>query len=422
MNSIHLGLERILALLDKLGNPEKHISPVFHIAGTNGKGSVSAFIKYILESGGYRVHRNTSPHLVRFNERIEINGREIEDSYYEELADECRHTIENNNLECSYFEAIVAIALMAFARNESDATILEVGMGGRLDATNIIENPLVSIITPISLDHEGSLGDTVEKIAVEKAGIIKRNRPVVISKQPEGARDVLIKIAKSLDCPIYMEGIDWEYKKSGEFCEFSGFGRKITTPPPALEGKHQLINAGTAIAALLCQNSIVLEESSIPRGLGEVSWRARLQNLSNTKLQKYLEEDTELYLDGGHNEGCAQVLRDWLEEKDRDEKKDNILIICMLERKNSKAFIEVLGKLFFGIIVVSNTNQAYKGAKEFVKEFNDLGLDVHGTCDSVESSLEMAKKIEAHRKKRILICGSIYFCGEVLSILEPEAQ
>ncbi|MDR2777182.1 MAG: bifunctional folylpolyglutamate synthase/dihydrofolate synthase [Rickettsiales bacterium] len=419
MNRIELGLDRIQALLSKLGNPERHISPVFHIAGTNGKGSVSAFLRYILEESGYVVHRNTSPHLVRFNERIEVCGKEIEDSYYNELASECRYTMEKNKLDASYFEIIVVIALMAFSRNESDATIMEVGMGGRLDATNVIENPLVSIITPISLDHVESLGDTVEKIAGEKMGIAKKNRPVVVSNQPEGVLRVIDARAKSLNCPVYSAGADWECRRFDDFCEFSGFGRRIRAPLPALEGAHQVMNAGTAIAALLSQDRIPVDESSISRGLQKVVWRARLQNLAATKLQEYVERDSELYLDGGHNEGCAHVLADWLREKDSREKRDNVLIICMLKRKNSRAFIEVIGRLFSTVIVVSNANEAYLEAEEFVKEFNDMGLDVYGTCSNAEDSLRMARSVETGGKKRILICGSFYFCGEVLALLEP---
>ncbi|MDR3078462.1 MAG: bifunctional folylpolyglutamate synthase/dihydrofolate synthase [Rickettsiales bacterium] len=418
MYRIHLGLERIQELLGKLGNPEKRLSPVFHIAGTNGKGSVSAYLKYILEARGYRVHRNTSPHLVRFNERIEVGGREIGDAYYGELADECRSIVEKYSLDASYFEIIVAIALMAFARNESDATILEVGMGGRLDATNVIENPLVSIVTPISLDHVESLGDTVEKIALEKIGIAKKNRPVVVSPQPEGILELLEEKLEPLGCPLYGAGRDWSYEKFGDFCEFNGFGRRIRTPLPALEGNHQIVNAGTAIAALLCQDQLALGESDISEGLRKVSWRARLQNLAGTELHGLVEEDTELYLDSGHNEGCARALRDWLEDRDRIDRRDNILIVCMLKRKNSRAFIGVLGELFSARIVVSGGNGDYKGAEEFVSEFNEIGLAVHGTCSSPEEALKMARAVRSERKKRILMCGSLYFCGEVLALLE----
>ncbi|MDR2777878.1 MAG: bifunctional folylpolyglutamate synthase/dihydrofolate synthase [Rickettsiales bacterium] len=416
---MYLCLERIQALLAALGNPEKQISPVFHIAGTNGKGSVSSFLKYILEENGYRVNRFTSPHLVRFNERIEIHGKEIEDSQYYQLASECRNTLENSKLDASYFEIIVAIAFMAFSRNESDATIIEVGLGGRLDATNVVEDPLVSVITSISLDHVNYLGDTVEKIAAEKIAIAKAGRPVVISEQTEGVEEVIRKTTKSLNCPLYGPGKDWEYSRFGDFCRFRGFGRDIKTPMPGLEGRHQLMNAGVAIAALLCQNKLEIADSSICHGVKNTFWKARLQNLKETEIYGHVDSNSELYLDGAHNEGGARVLLDWLEDRDRKEKMKNILIICMLQRKDSRAFIKILGSRFSERIVVSNENGKYKTSGEFIEEFGALGLDVYGSYHNIVEALEKTKDIgEPGEKKRILICGSLYLCGEVLSLIE----
>jgi dihydrofolate synthase/folylpolyglutamate synthase len=421
ISRIYLGLERIQILLAALGNPEKQVSPVFHIAGTNGKGSVSSFLKYIMEENGYRVNRFTSPHLVRFNERIEISGKEIEDSYYYELASECRTVIENNKLDASYFEIIVAIAFMAFARNESDATILEVGMGGRLDATNVVKDPLVSVITSISLDHVACLGDTVEKIALEKIAIAKEKRPVVISEQTESVKKIIVETIGSLDCPLYIFGKDWEYSKFGNCCRFRGFGRDIETPIPKLEGKHQLINAGTAIAALLCQDKLEIGNAGICRGVENTFWRARLQNLKNTKINRYIDSDSEIYLDAAHNEGGARVLLDWLNDRDGKEKMRNILIICMLKRKDSKSFIKVLGSRFSERIIVSNRNEDYKTPEEFTGEFMEIGLDVCGVYENIVGALERTKTIgKPGEKKRILICGSLYFCGEVLSLVEEN--
>ncbi|GHU27518.1 bifunctional folylpolyglutamate synthase/dihydrofolate synthase [Bacilli bacterium] len=455
INRIYLGLERILELLEKLGHPERKMPPVFHVAGTNGKGSVTAFLKCILEENGYVVHRNISPHLVRFNERIEIAGKEIDDEYYDELASECKYTLEKYDLNASYFEIIVAIAIMAFSRNGGDATIFEVGMGGRLDATNIIEHPLVSVITPISLDHTKVLGDTVEKIAMEKIAIAKKGTPVVVSKQPASVVQVMREAVKSLGSPLYNYGIDWKYTRhlssscsspslsssrmrgsretittawdprdkpeddrERDHCEFSGFGRNITTSLPSLEGNHQIINAGTAIAALLCQNRLTVTDYSIQNGVQKAFWKARLQNLKGTKLYDLVDDGSELYLDGGHNEGGARVLVDWLEEKNAKEKRDNILIICMLKKKDTKAFIKEIGSRFRERIVISNKNEDYKEADEFIKEFEEIGLDVYGSCENIESALKMTRNIHSINKKRILVCGSLYFCGEVLSLIE----
>ncbi|MDR2077570.1 MAG: bifunctional folylpolyglutamate synthase/dihydrofolate synthase [Rickettsiales bacterium] len=419
INKIYLGLERIRALLAALGNPEKQLSPVFHIAGTNGKGSVSSFLKYILEENGYSVNRLTSPHLVRFNERIEVAGKEIEDDYYYRLASECRAVIENNRLSASYFEIITAIAFMAFSRCSSDATILEVGMGGRLDATNVIDSPLVSIITSISLDHVHCLGDTVEKIALEKIAIAKSGRPIVIAKQKESVEKIMREAAQSLNCPIYSPGKDWEYLKFDDSCRFIGFGKEIETPIPGLEGRHQLINAAAAIASLLCQDKLKITDGSICRGIKNTRWRARLQNLKGTIIYSHVDSNSELYLDAAHNEGGASALLDWLNDRDEKNKMRNILIICMLQRKDSRSFIKILGSRFSERIIVSNSNEEYKTPEEFTREFEDIGLDVHGVYTNVVEALEKTKNIgKPGERKRILICGSLYFCGEVLSLIE----
>ena len=213
INKSILGLDRIQKLLDILGNPEKKLPPVFHIAGTNGKGSTSAFIKYILEDAGYKVHRYTSPHLVEFNERIEISGKKVTDEYYNELAQECKFAVEKYNLDVTYFEIITTIAFMAFVRNEADATILEVGMGGRLDATNVVDNQLVSIITPISLDHTETLGDTLEKIAMEKFGIVKKTIMLLYLNKLKVLKIYCIKILRNLVVKLLFMGKIGHMKK-----------------------------------------------------------------------------------------------------------------------------------------------------------------------------------------------------------------
>jgi dihydrofolate synthase/folylpolyglutamate synthase len=424
INKINLGLDRINILLDKLDNPQNKIPPVFHIAGTNGKGSTSSFIKYILEENGYKVHRYTSPHLVRFNERTEVAGSEISDDYYYELAEECKNVIEKNGLEASYFEITTAIAFMAFARNNADATVLEVGMGGRLDATNVVENPLVSIITPISLDHVQSLGSTVEKIAIEKFGIAKHGCPIILAKQEESVAELVDSEAKKIGCPLYVQNRDWFFKNTDNYCCFEGFSKILKTPQPTMEGEHQIINCGTAVAAILCQNKLQVENESIERGVTRTFWKARLQNLNNTKLHDFVPSDSELYLDGGHNEGGARVIRDWVEKKQQRDDRENVLIISMLERKDSKTFIGILKNSFSRVIIVSDNKNnigcdMYKSGPEFKKEFEEINVNVLAVCEDVLSALEITKtKIKSDKKLRILMCGSLYFCGDVLSVIE----
>jgi dihydrofolate synthase/folylpolyglutamate synthase len=425
INKINFGLERIKILLGKLGNPQNTIAPVFHVAGTNGKGSTTAFIKYILEENGYRVHRYISPHLVRFNERIEICGKEITDEYYYELAYECKEVIEKNNIEVSYFEIITAIAFMAFSRNRADAVVLEVGLGGRLDATNVIESPLVTIITPLSLDHTRILGDTVEKIAIEKFGIAKNGCPIILSKQDDVVTDLLTLEAKKNSCPIYVYEKEWNYKQFNDHCTFEGFSKIFKTPLPSMEGKHQMVNAGTAIASILCQNKLKVTDEAIGNGIVKTFWKARLQNLSSTKLSDFVPTGSELYLDGGHNEGGARIIRDWIEYKQKNDARDNVMIISMLERKDTKTFIEILKNAFQYVIVVSNNSpeddeySKYKSGDDFKKEFEEIGVTVLETCKNIVSAMEITKtKIKSKKDLRILICGSLYFSGDVLSLIE----
>lgn len=419
INKSILGLERIQKLLDILGNPEKKLPSVFHIAGTNGKGSTSAFIKYILEGAGYKVHRYTSPHLVEFNERIEVSGKKITDKYYDELAQECKFIVEKHKLDVTYFEIITTIAFMAFARNEADATILEVGMGGRLDATNVIDNPLVSIITPISMDHMEMLGDTLEKIAMEKFGIVKKNCNVIISKQTKDVEDLLYKNAKKLNCSTFIYGKDWTYRKNKDNqCIFEGFSKKIITPLPNLEGKHQITNAGGAIASLMCQNILKVNDSNICNGIKNIQWPARLQNLTETNYKKLLNNGDEFYLDGCHNEDGAKVMRDWLEKKNKLDKKYNVLIICMLARKDVKTFAKIVEPVFDDIIIVSNANEGYILADEFEEILNNLGRSILAKCQNISEALTIAKTQKPQNAKRIVACGSLYFAGEILGKLD----
>lgn len=423
MNSVKLGLDRIEHLLQKLDNPHRKMPPIFHIAGTNGKGSTSAFIKYILEEQGYTVHRNTSPHLVRFNERIEVCGKEITDDYYYELAEECKFIIEKYNLEVSYFEIITAIAFMAFSRNKADATILEVGLGGRLDASNIIENSAISIITPISLDHTRILGDTLDKIAIEKISIAKNNCPIVVSKQEEIVNETITKYLQDNNkhCPIYFFDKDYTFKKINDFeCEFTGFSQQFKTTLPGLEGEHQIINAGTAIASILCQNKLKIDINKISNGISKTFWKGRLQNLTNTKLKEFIKHNSELYLDGGHNEGGALTIKNWIEDRNKQEDRENILIISMLERKDTKSFINIIKNTFDKIIVVSNNNgtDKYKSIEDFTNEFKEFNIDVFYGCNNIIEALQKTKEIQNNKKLRILMCGSLYFCGDVLSLIE----
>lgn len=418
INKINLGLERINNLLEKLDHPERKIKNIFHVAGTNGKGSTTAFLKSILEANGYKVNRYTSPHLVRFNERIEILGKEITDDYFNELAEECKNVLEKYNIDASYFEIITTIAFMAFSRNEADATILEVGLGGRLDATNIIEKSLCSVITPISLDHTSILGDTLEKITMEKLAIAKNNCPMIISKQA----DIVNKTIKDnvKNSPLYFFDKDYSYNKIDNNYIFKGFDREIITEKPSLYGTHQIINAGASIAMLLCQKELEITDKAIQEGIKNTFWKGRLQDLSKTKLYNYVKNGNELFLDGAHNEGGARTIKEWLEEK-QDNNKKNVLIISMLERKDTKSYINIIKNCFDKIIIVASDNYSsnldkYKSIEDFTKEFNEAGCNIYFACNNIIDALKKTNDING--ELRILIAGSLYFCGDVLSLIE----
>ena len=421
-----LGLERVQKLLDALGNPEKKMAPVFHVAGTNGKGSTTTFLKSILEAYGYTVHRNTSPHLVRFNERIEICGKEITDEYYNELADKCKSIMEKNNITASWCEIVTAIAFMAFAENPADATIVEVGLGGRLDATNVVQNLYASIITPISYDHTKTLGDTLSKIAFEKAGIIKEGVPCVIAKQPEETSKVINEIASKKGSPTYEYGKNWMFKQINDSeCYYEGIYKMIKTPLPSLLGEHQLINAGSAITALLCQNKITVSENAIRTGITKAFWKARLQNLTNTKFNEYIDNNTLLYIDGCHNEGAATVIANWLDSENKKDERQNILILSMLERKDTKAFVHNIAHSIDRVIIMDNNHhydeeEKYRTIDEFKEDFAEAGFDM-SKIDSTSDILDSLKKTQNYTgKKRVLICGSLYFSGDVLELIEDN--
>lgn len=412
-----LGLDRIKILLKLLGNVHKKLPPIFHIAGTNGKGSVSSYLKYILEFNNYKVHRYTSPHLVNFNERIEIAGKIISDNYYNELAEECKNIIDKNNLQITYFEAITAIAFMAFSRNNADVLILEVGMGGRLDATNIIDKPLMNIVTTISLDHTEILGKTINKIAFEKAGIFKSNCPVVLSKQKNNALKVFLDEAKKNNCKVYQYNKDWNFKQiNKKECLYTNFNNiKFKTVIPNLLGKHQIMNAGTAISALLNQNKLKISEESINKGLQNTKWKARLENLTNSKFQKYLNKNDILYLDGCHNEDGARVVTNWLKQENLKDKRNNIAIISMLQRKDTRKFIKNIKLSLDRVILINNEDPKYKQIDEFKNEFLEENFK---SIEIVKDIFEAFNKTKNTVNNRIIICGSLYFAGDILALLE----
>src|SRR5262245_30851196 len=334
---IDLSLGRIEGLLAKLGHPERRLPPVIHVAGTNGKGSVTAFLKAMLEAAGLRVHVYTSPHLVRFHERIALAGpvagpdgraRPIGETELVERLTEVQRI--NAGESITFFEITTAAALLAFAEAPADAVILEVGLGGRLDATNVVARPALSVITPVSLDHVDKLGATVAEIAREKAGILKTGTAAVVSAQPPEALDAIRARAREVVAPLSIWGEDFEAFEQNGRLVFQSPERLLDLPLPALIGQHQIGNAGTDVAAALRLKWLGLDDASIEQGLRQVRWPARMQRLDDGPLVRLLSPGSELWLDGGHNPAGGQAIAQTLAELDERAPKEVSLVAGMM--------------------------------------------------------------------------------------------
>lgn len=423
---IDLSLGRIERLLAKLDNPHEKLPPVVHIAGTNGKGSVTAYLKAMLEAAGKRVHVYTSPHLVRFHERIELPGpdgraRPIdEDALVDVLT---RTQAVNDGDDITQFEITTAAAFLAFAEHQADAVLLEVGLGGRLDATNVVKRPALTVITPVSMDHAEKLGATIDKIASEKAGILKPGVTAVIAAQPEPALAAIERQAEKVGARLVVWGRDFDaYEQSGRLV-VQKEDHLLDLPLPALVGRHQIINAGTAVAAALELDRPRVNETAIERGLVTVRWPARMQRLDSGPLPSLLKRGSELWLDGGHNPAAGQVLAQTLADLEERAPKPLYLIVGMLGLKDAAGFLSPFRGLARHIVTVP-----IPGAHEapFAPDaLAEVARRVSLKADAAGSVDEALKRIDAMDgdDKRVLICGSLYLAGHVLALqegVEPE--
>ncbi len=400
---IDLTLDRMWRLLNALGNPEKKLPPVIHLAGTNGKGSTQAMIRAGLEGAGKTVHAYTSPHLARFHERIRLAGELIDEAHLTEVLDECWETNERQNI--TYFEITTCAALLAFARVKADYSLLEVGLGGRLDATNVIDAPEISVITPISKDHEQFLGDTVAKIASEKAGIIKRGVPVVVGPQSDEAMEVIEQTAMRLGAPLIAYGQHWHvYEERGRLV-FQDETGLLDLPLPVLPGAHQIQNAGAALAVL---RYLGCDADACEAAMRDVFWPARMERLREGALVD-AAAPAELWLDGGHNAAAGQALAAHLAGLP---KREMHLICGMLNTKDVSGYLMPLAKVADSLHAVSIPGEANTlPAAETAKHAEEAGFEA-----SVSENVLAAIKAIASQSPdaRILICGSLYLAGEVL--------
>lgn len=411
--NIELGLSRVYELLQRLDNPHLKIPPTIHLAGTNGKGSTLSFLREIFTQSGFKVHTYTSPHLVNFNERITLAGQEISDDFLNDILRECKNAAEKSPaIPVTFFEGITVAAFLAFSRVKADILLLETGMGGRLDATNVLPKVLCSIITPIAFDHTDFLGKTLSKIAFEKAGIIKKSCPVIIGRQKPSALKTLENQAKIMGATTKVFSRDWKiFKKQNGFL-FDGFGKKISLPLPSLAGNHQIENAGAAIAAALNQNKFRIEEKAIKSALQKTFWPARLQKIESGKFFKLLPKNSELYLDGSHNLQGSVTLEKFL----RQQKNKKIFVIfSMLQDKDCAGFLKKIAPQVDHLVAIAIPEESKsREAKEIAMIAKKVGIKSEYAEDFLEGFKKILNLKKGDEPALILVCGSLYLAGSFL--------
>jgi dihydrofolate synthase/folylpolyglutamate synthase len=412
---IDLSLDRITRLLAALGHPERRLPPVIHVAGTNGKGSTIAFMRAILEAAGERVHVYTSPNLVRLNERFRIaqpgGGRLVEDADLAAALAECE--ARNAGAPITVFEMETAAAFLLFTRHPADVVLLEVGLGGRLDATNVVEKPSASVITRISLDHREFLGDTIQAIAAEKAGILKAGVPAVIAGQAGDALTVIERQAARVKAPLAIAGEDWTATEERGRLVYQDDDGLLDLPAPRLYGLHQFDNAGVAIAALRA-SGLKLPAPAFEAGMLRVEWPARMQRLAPGRLASLLPPESELWLDGGHNADGGRAIAAALADLEERVSRPLVLIVGMMSTKDSEGFLRNFTGLARRVIAVPIHQDKALPAAALAEIARGIGIPSM-VRDDIESALTVAGKLDLHPAPRVLITGSLYLAGEVLA-------
>lgn len=399
-----LGLERISALLERLGTPQDRLPPVLHVAGTNGKGSTCAFLRSILECAGLKVHMFTSPHLVRFNERIRLAGKLIDDERLAGLLAEVLAAGEG--IQPTFFEATAAAAFLAFARTHADACILEVGLGGRLDATNVVERPLVCAIAGLGIDHRDWLGNSAVEIAGEKAAIAKRGVPLVTQRYPAAVAGRIRQVVQAAGAAWYPRGGEWDWRLARAHIVYRDRSGTIDLPLPSLPGRFQAGNAALAVAMLRSQDRIHVPEEAFGAGITAASWPARLQKLQGGPLTNRLPAPSELWLDGGHNGAAARLIADHARRS--FENLPLVLVFASLATKDPRAMLRPFRGLAVEVHAVPIPGHQSRSPAELAELARSLGFTAT-TNDSVEQALDRVKT-----PARVLIFGSLYLAGEVL--------
>ncbi|KIN75337.1 FolC bifunctional protein [Sulfitobacter noctilucae] len=400
---IDLTLDRMFRLLEALGNPQNDLPPVIHVAGTNGKGSTQAMIRAGLEAAGKTVHAYTSPHLARFHERIRLAGTLIDEDALTAVLDECYAANKGGNI--TYFEITTAAALLAFARTPADYTLLEVGLGGRLDATNVMDKTALSIITPVSIDHQQFLGDTLPEIAGEKAGIIKPGVPCVVGPQEEAGMDVIEAVAARQAAPLLAYGQQWHVGIEAGRLVYQDETGLLDLSLPNLPGAHQVMNAGAALAAL---RHLGVDDMACEAAVTQAEWPARMQRLKTGPLVD-LAGTAELWLDGGHNPAAGIALASVLAERPA---RPTFLICGMLNTKDITGYLRPLADHATALYAVSIPGEkATLPAAETAAAARAVGLRAQ-QAENIAAALSAI--VTECPEARVLICGSLYLAGAIL--------
>jgi dihydrofolate synthase / folylpolyglutamate synthase len=414
---IDLGLDRMHRLLERLDHPERKLPPVIHVAGTNGKGSTIAYLRGILEAAGQRVHVFTSPFLVRINECYRLGrtggGVLVDDDELRQTLEHCEQA--NNGDPITIFEIETAAAFCLFARHDADVTLIEVGLGGRLDSTNVIDAPLATVITPLSMDHTEFLGDTLTKIASEKAAILKRNAPAIIAEQEPDAMAVIEAQAQRLRAPLQAAGQQWHVNVERGRLVYQDDRGLMDLAAPKLFGRHQFDNAGLAIATLRALDKFKIGIAEFEAGIVNAEWPARMQRLTSGALLDQAPPGAELWLDGGHNAEGGRVAAAALGDLEERVSRPLVVIVGMMANKDAGAFLANFAGLTRHIIAVPVPDRANAMPPDRLADAaRALGMRVE-TSSSVGAALQSLTRLAYEIPPRILIAGSLYLAGPVLA-------
>jgi dihydrofolate synthase/folylpolyglutamate synthase len=412
-SKIDLTLDRMQRILARLDHPERRLPPVIHVAGTNGKGSTVAYLRAILEAAGLKVHVYTSPYLVRLNECVRLAGTLVSDEDLRDALLECERA--NGGEPITEFEMKTAAAFLLFAKVPADVLLLEVGLGGRLDSTNVVETPLTCVITPIGIDHVEFLGNSLIQIAGEKAGIIKRGVPVIAAEQLPEAQAVIEQRAKQMRSPLHVAGQDWHVGVERGRLVYQDERGLLDLAAPRLFGRHQFDNAGLAIATLRTQTRFRIGNAAYERGVTGAEWPARMQRLTSGKLVDQAPRDSEIWLDGGHNADGGRVAAAALGDLEERVSRPLVLIVGMMGNKDAKGFLANFAGLTRHIIVVPiPETEAAMPPDVLADAVRALGMRVEAAAN-VAAALQSLTRLAYEIPPRILIAGSLYLAGYVLA-------